>query len=467
MIVLTLLTVLSAQAPDLGPPPKLTVPAVQRAVLPNGLRLQVVEMHEVPLVQASLAITGGARLDGHRPGLATFTANMLDEGAGSRDAFALAAEVEFLGADLATGASWDATVITLGAPKRTFAQAMDLMADVLLRPTFTDVDVKRQRDLRLAAILQQRDQPGAVANLVFMKSVFPEGHPYHRPIGGDSASTAVLDSAMVRGYWQRAADPRKATLIITGDITLAEARRLATAKLGRWRPPARPLMAPAAASVTQPPRPATRVVLVNKPGAAQSVVAIGAPGVPRLSEDYAAITLMNTILGGSFSARLNDILREQKGYTYGAFSNYAWQPVTGPFTASAQVRTNVTDSSLVIFFDEFRHIRDSAVTEAELDRARAYLALGALGDFETTRDVAAQLAGLNLFGLPLATIPNDIAAINRLTAADVQRAARRYLDPAHLTVVVVGDIAAIRPGIEALQLGPVEVKDYNGNEVKP
>jgi predicted Zn-dependent peptidase len=425
----------------------------------------VVEMREVPLVQANLMIEGGGRLDGDRPGLATFTANMLDEGAGSRDAFALAAELEFLGADLNTGASWNATVISLGAPKRTFAKAMDLMADVLLRPTFSVVDVNRQRDLRLAAILQQRDQPGAVAALVSSKVVYPETHPYHDPLGGDSASTAGLDSAMVRDFWQRAADPRRATLIVTGDISLAEARGLAQAKFGSWRSPARPLVAPAPSTVPAAPKQASRIVLVDKPGAAQSVISIGAPGVERTTPDYPAITLMNTILGGSFSSRLNDVLREQKGYTYGAGSGFGWQPIPGAFQAGAQVRTNVTDSSLAIFFEEFRRIRDSAVSDVELERGRSYLALGALSDFETTGDVAGQLAGLNVFGLPLGTIPADIAAISELTAADVQRAARKYIDPEHLTVVIVGDIATIRPGIEALGLGPIEVRDYNGNEV--
>ncbi len=455
----------TAVAPEVGPAPKLTMPAVQTATLPNGLRIQVVEMREVPLVQANLMIEGGGRLDGDRPGLATFTANMLDEGAGTRDAFALAAELEFLGADLNTGASWNATVINLGAPKRTFAKAMDLMADVLLRPTFSVVDVNRQRDLRLAAILQQRDQPGAVAALVTSKVVYPETHPYHDPLGGDSASTAGLDSAMVRDFWQRAADPRRATLIVTGDISLAEARALAQQKLGSWRSPARPLVAPAPSTVPAAPKQASRIVLVDKPGAAQSVISIGAPGVARTTPDYPAITLMNTILGGSFSSRLNDVLREQKGYTYGAGSGFGWQPIPGAFQAGAQVRTNVTDSSLAIFFDEFRRIRDSAVSDVELERGRSYLALGALSDFETSGDVAGQLAGLNVFGLPLGTIPADIAAINKLTAADVQRAARKYIDPEHLTVVIVGDIATIRPGIEALELGPIEVRDYNGNEV--
>lgn len=452
-----------ATQPTLGPAPRLVVPVVQKTKLANGLSIEVVPMHEVPLVQATLMISGGARLDGSRPGLATFAANMLDEGAGTRDAFALAAEVAYLGATLNTGAGWDAVTVDVGAPKRTFARAMGLAADVVLRPTFAATDIKRQRDLRLASILQQRDQPGAVAGLVFNSMVFPAGHPYHAPINGDSAATATLDSAGVREFWRRAADPRRATLVVAGDVTLAEVRALAQKLYGAWKAPANPF--PAAADPGSVPRPATRIVLVDKPGAAQSVVIIGAPGVTRRSPDYPAIMLMNTILGGSFSSRLNDILREQKGYTYGAGSGFGWRPVPGPFNASAQVRSNVTDSSLAIFFREFHRIRDSGVTAAELQRARSYLVLGSLGEFETTGQVAGQLASLTVLGLPLTTIPSDLAAIQRLTAADVQRVARQYLDPAHYTVVVVGDIAKIRPGIETLGIGPVEVRDYNGNEV--
>jgi zinc protease len=198
-------------------------------------------------------------------------------------------------------------------------------------------------------------------------------------------------------------------------------------------------------------------VLVDKPGAAQSVISIGAPGPARTSPDYPAIVLMNTILGGSFSARLNDILREQKGFTYGASSRYEWRPLPGPFVAGSAVRTDVTDSALAIFFQEFRRIRDEPVPAAELERARAYAVLGPLGDFETTGQVARELATALSFGMTLDQLPGELAAIQRLTAAQVQQAARRYLDPARLTVVVVGDLARIRSGIEALALGPVTV----------
>ena len=456
-----------ATAPDLGSAPRLVLPSPTETTLPNGLTVKLVGMHEVPVVQAVLSIEGGARLDGELAGLATFVGGMLDEGAGDRDAFELAAQVEYLGASLGTGAGWDATTISLRAPKRTIGEAMALVGDVVLRPRFATEDVERQRDLRIASILQSRDQPGAVAGNVFGYTVYPVAHPYHRPIGGDSISTVQLDSATVRGFWSRAADPRKATLVIAGDLTLDEARALATSALGDWRAPSAAAAGAGAPHATQPPSPATRVFLVDKPEAAQSVLMIGAPGVTRSSPDYAAITLMNTILGGSFSARLNDILREQKGFTYGARSNFSWRPLPGPFVASASVRTDVTDSSLAIFFEEFRRIRSEPVTQQELDRAKSYVSLGALGDFETTGQVAGQLASLEMLGLTLADIPRELDQVRALGAADVQRAAEQYLDPSHLTIVVVGDVKNIRAGVEALGLGPVMLLDHEGNEVTP
>lgn len=450
--------------PRPGAPPALQLPAIERGSLANGLQLQVVEMHEVPLVQAVLLIEGGARLDADRPGLATFTANLLDEGAGDRDAFQLAAELEYLGASLSTSADWNRTRVALRAPKRTFAQAMQLVGDVVLRPRFSALDVQRQRDLRIAGILSRRDQPEAVSEVVFSAAVFPAAHPYHRPIDGDSAAAAGLDSAAVRNFWERTFVPARGLLLVTGDVTLTEAREVANAALGGWTTP-RVAAAPMVDQVPAPARSATRVVLVDKPGAAQSVIAIGAPGYDRHSPDYPALTLLNTILGGSFSARLNDILREQKGYTYGAFSAFDWQPIPSAFVAGASVRTDVTDSSLAIFVQEFRRIRTEPVSAAELDRARQYVVLGALGDFETTGQVAGQIAALLPFRLPLETIPRDLEAIGRLGAADVQRAAARYLDPDRMTIVVVGDLKVIRPGIEALRLGPIEVRDVEGSLV--
>lgn len=454
----------TATPPELGAPPRLSLPEPQEVTLANGLTLKLVEMREVPVVQAVLSIEGGAQLDGDIAGLATFTANMLDEGAGTRDAFELAEELEYLGASLSTGAGWDAMTLSLRAPSRTFDDALGLLADVVLRPTLAAEDIARQRDLRIASILAARDQPAAVASDVFGYTVYPATHPYHRPLGGDSISTTRLDSATVRAFWTRVANPARATLVLAGAISLADAQRAVEAALGGWRAPAGATAR--ANAVAEAPRPETRVFLVDKPEAAQSIIMIGAPGVERRSDDYAKIVLMNTILGGSFSARLNDILREQKGFTYGAFSNFTWRPVPGPFVASAAVRTDVTDSSLAIVLDEFRRIRAEPVSAAELDRARSYVTLGALGDYETTGQVASTLAGLDLFGIPLTQVPEELEQVRTLDAAAVQAAATRYLDPDHMTVVVVGDIAKIRPGVEALGLGPVTILDHAGREVE-
>ncbi len=453
---------LVAQAPQpiAGPPPRLTLPKVDKALLPNGLRLDVVPMREIPLVQATLIVDGGGRLDGNRPGLASVTASMLDEGAGSLDALQLSEALEHLGATLSVGATWDATTLVMRAPRRTFPEALNLLADVVLRSRFAAPDIARERDLRLAQLLQQRDQPNAVATVVLGRALYPEGHPYAAPISGDSASVASFDSASARNFWNSVADPRRATLIVAGDLTPAEARSMVQKALGEWRGSRQPApRLPQAPSTTQP---TTRIVLVDKPGSPQSVIVAAVPGVSRRSADYPAITLMNTILGGTYSARLNDVLREQKGYSYGAFSQFVWRPLPGPFLARAAVRSDVTDSSLAVVLAELARIRDQPVSDAELQRAKQYIELGALGQWETTGDVTAQLATLHAFGLPASTVTRDLDAIRALSTADVQRAARTYIDPSHLTIVIVGDVAKIRPEIEAMKVGTIEVRDVEG-----
>ncbi len=443
--------------PSLGSAPELRVPVVATSRLPNGPALHVVEHRELPLVHITLQVAGGARLDNDLPGLATFVANMMDEGAGRRDATALQSELAFLGASLSTGASWDFTTVTLKVARRNLEPALDLMADVVLRPTFAAAEVRRQRDLRLAALLQQKDQPGALASLAFSQTIFPAGHPYHNALGGDSASTAKLDSAMVRDFHRAGLRPQRAAFYVVGDISRDEASRLLGARFGVWRAEGaerRPNPV-----LVQPNRPqGVKVVLVDKPEAAQSVISIGTPGVERTSADYAAIMVMNTILGGSFSSRLNTNLRETKGYSYGASSGFQWRPLPGAFIASSQVRTNVTDSSLVEFFKELKAIRDTPVDEAELERAKAYLVLGVPGDFESTSQIAGQMAGLAAFNLRLDYLQEFVQRVNRVTVADVQRVAQRFLPTDNAFVIVVGDLARIRPGIEALNLGEITTR---------
>jgi predicted Zn-dependent peptidase len=447
--------------PALGAPAALTVPTVHDGALPNGIRLSVVEQRELPLVQVIATFAGGSRLDGATPGIAAFTANMLDEGARGRDASTLQAELAYLGASLQTGAEWDRIVVSLKVPVRSLERAIDLMADVILAPTFAADEVRRQRDLRLTSLLQQRDQPNALAELAFYSIVYPAGHPYHKSAGGDSASVAAFDSARVRAFYQRALHPASTHVVVVGDLGATEARTLLARRLGAWRgvPGGGASATLPAITVAPLAQPTTRVYLVDKPGAAQSVINIGWPGVDRLSPDYAPLMVMNTLLGASFTSRLNMNLRETHGYTYGAGSRFSFRAAPGPFVASASVRTNVTDSSLVEFFKELRGVRDAAVPDDELQRAKAYVELGLPGSLESTSQVAATVAQLALFKLPLAELSDYAARVRAVTAADVQRVARRYLTPDRATVVVVGDLSQVRAGIERLALGEIAVLD--------
>ncbi len=452
-----------SKPPALPPPPALKLPAVQTATLPNGLTLAVVEMHKVPVVDVQVLLDAGAARDpADVPGLATFTAAMLQQGAGKRAALDIADEAAFLGAQLNTAASYDGATASLHVPKRRLAPALDLLADVLLRPTFPDSEVMRQRELRAAQLLQQRDEPVAVANVVFPAVVYGPGHPYGHPLNGTDGATAALTRDRVTQFYRAAYRPGATYLLIVGDVTLGEARRLVAARFGAWEradvpaPPSAP--APALA-----PR---AVYLVDKPGAAQSVIRIGHIGPPRTSPDWYALEVLNTILGGAFTSRLNQNLRETHGYTYGAFSQFVPRRMTGAFVALASVVTAKTDSSLIEFLKELRRIRDEAVPAEELAKAKAYLTLGLPGDFETTGSAAARFRELLTYGLPLDYFDRYIDRVNAVPVEEVQRVARQYVDPDHFDIVVVGDKARIEAGVKALSEGPVLYRDLWGQEIR-
>lgn len=446
--------------PAAPPPPALSVPAVSASSLPNGVQLRVVEQRELPLVQVTLTVTGGSRLDADVPGMSTFMAGMLDEGAGTRDALALQSELAYLGASLATSADWDRFTVSLKVPVRTLPAALALMSDVVMRPAFPAEEVRRQRDLRLTSLLQVRDQPNALAGLAFNQAVFPADHPYARNATGDSVTVASYDSARVRRFYEGTLRPDRASFFVVGDIGANEARTLLSQHFESWRATGAAIPLPAAPGVVEHP-PATRVWLVDKPEAAQSVIMVGWPGVDRTSPDHAALEVMNTLLGGSFTSRLNMNLRETKGYSYGARSGFTWRVVPGPFIVSTSVRTDVTDSSLIEIFRELRGVRDEPVPEEELNRAKAFIELGIPGSLESTSQVAGQMAQLATFGLTLEELPRLANRVRSVTAADVQRVARQYLTPDKAHVVVVGDLSSVRAAIERLALGTATVLEVS------
>jgi zinc protease len=452
-----------SKPPTLAPPPALKLPAVQTATLPNGLTLAVVEMHKVPVVDVQILVDAGAARDpSAAPGLATFTAAMLQQGAGARAALDVADEAAFLGAQLNTAAGFDGASASIHVPKRRLEAALDLLADVVLRPSFADSEVVRQRQLRAAQLVQQRDEPVAVANVAFPAIVYGREHPYGHPLNGTDSATARLAREGVAEFYGTHYRPKGARVLIVGDVTLAAARRLVAARFGAWEGGDVPVFPSAPAPSTTP----RTVYLIDKPGAAQSVIRIGHVGPVRTTPDWFALEVLNTIVGGAFTSRLNQNLRETHGYTYGAFSQFAPRRLTGTFVALASVVTAKTDSSLIEFLKELRRIRDETVAAPELAKAKAYLTLGLPGDFETTAGAAARFRELLAFGLPLDYYDHYVERIDAVTAADVQRAARQYIDPDHFDIVVVGDKSQIEPGIRALNEGPIVYRDLWGHEVK-
>jgi predicted Zn-dependent peptidase len=441
--------------PALAEPRTLRVPPISEHTLPNGLRLLVVEHHELPVADVLLLVrTGGEADPPGRAGLATLTASLLDEGTHSRDALAIADQAAYLGVSLSTSSGWDASSIALHAPTARLDSALALLADVALQPSFPGSELERLRQERLTELMQLRDRGPAIADRAFASAVFGDGHPYGQPLSGTTASTKAITRADVRRFYDTYYRPNNVTLIVIGDVRPDDVVARVARLFGDWAPADVP-----AVRFTEPPKPAaTTVYVVDRPGAPQSSVRIGTVGVPRATDDFFPLLVMNTILGGSFTSRLNMNLRETRGYTYGAGSSFAMRQVAGPFTARAEVVAAKTDSSLLEFMKELRGIRDT-VPAGELEKARRYLVLQLPGEFETTGDIARQLVPVALYGLPLSYYDAYAQHLLAVTQEDVQRVAQRYVDPATMAVVVVGDRKSIEPAIEAARIGRTEVRE--------
>jgi zinc protease len=449
--------------PKLGPVKALTLPPVITRTLPNGLRMLVVEHHELPVADFILLVGTGVEADpADRAGLTTLLTSLLDEGTTSRNALQIADQEAFLGISLSTSSGWDASRVSLHTTKAQMDSALALMADVALRPSFPAAELERLRAERLTELIQMRDRGPGVADVAYPTILYGTEHPYGRPTLGTESSVAAITRADLERFYRTYFRPNNATLIVVGDVTADDIVRRASAAFGSWERGDVPKTTIGSAQQVG----TTAVYLIDKPGAAQSSVRIGSVGVPRSTKDYFGLLLTNTILGGSFTSRLNQNLRETKGYTYGAGSRFDMRQSAGPFTARAEIVAEKTDSALIEFMKELRAIRDT-VPAAELAKAKAYLQLQMPGSFETTGQIASQLVPIVLYDLPLDYYNSYAQQIDRLTQADIQRVAREYIDPSRLAIVIVGDRASIEGGVRALGLGEIRVRDLSGQPIRP
>ena len=450
-----------SKPPVLGPPPKVALPPIVTRELPNGLKLMVVEQHELPLADFVLVIRGGGTLDpATKGGVANLTSSMLTEGTTSSNSLQIADQIAYLGIGLSAGSNWDASTVSLHTPISQLDSALALFSDVVLHPSFPSEDFERARKNRLTNLVQLKDRPTAIADQAYASILYGSEHPYGHNLIGTEASVKGMTTADLQSFYKSNFIPNSSTLIIVGDVNASQIENKIKALFGGWQRGAQTQFT----FGNTPKANATTVYLIDKPGAAQSSFRIGSIGVPRSTKDYFALNVMNTILGGSFTSRLKQNLRETHGYTYGARSRFDMRQSAGPFTASAEIVAAKTDSSLVEFMKELNAIRDTVPT-VELSKAKRYLQLGMPGDFETTQQIANQLVPVVLYGLPLNYYNDYVANIEAVTQADVQRVAKQYIDPASLAIVIVGDRKNIEAGLKAINAGPISIRDFFGQPI--
>jgi zinc protease len=444
--------------PKPGPAPRFTLPQGESFKLPNGLTVIVYPNPALPLVAAELVVKSGSDANpSDQPGLAGFTAGMLDEGTATRSAPRIADEIAQLGAFLGSAVSSDASTVSLLALRSTFPQALDVLADVVLHPAFPTAEVERQRAARLGELTQQRDDPEQVAAVAAAGALYGPDHPYgYGQLGTEQAIRATTREDLVR-FWRRHYVPANAALVVSGDVTADELRALAAARFGGWgRADA------AVTSVGDPSGTKARLVVVDKPGAPQTALRVTAVAAARKTPDYPAMQVMNAALGGLFSSRINLNLREDKGYSYGVYSAFRFNRTPGPFVIAGSVRTDVTGASVAEIFKEVNGMRARPLPAAELAGARDSQVYSLPGQFETNSGIGASLAETFVFDLPAdywRTLPDRYRAV---TAAQVQAAAQKYLKPDQLKVIAVGDRAVILPQLQKLGLGQPEVRDVDG-----
>jgi predicted Zn-dependent peptidase len=439
--------------PQAKPDPPFALPSIQRRTLSNGLELVIVEHHDLPVVTLNMVLRTGAASDPtEASGLASITSALLDEGTQTRSALDISNELAAIGARLGTGADWDLSGVSILTVARHLDRALEIFTDVLTNPAFPERELELQRNSRLTTIMQRRDNPQDIAGVAYASLLYGRQHPYGHAIIGDEESVRAITNHDIKSFYETYYRPNNATLIVVGDVSPDSLAPRLESAFARWERAPVP-----AASIATPSAPEhAALYLIDKPGAAQSTLVIGQVGPMRSTPDYFPLLLMNMMLGGQFTSRLNLNLREDKGYTYGARTFFDYRRGPGPFAASTSVQTDVTKEAIEEILKELRGIRgEIPITDAELDFSKQAVIRGFPRSFETPEQIANRLADVVLYGLPddyFNHYIDNIRSVSREAVADV---ARRYLDPSKMIILVVGDREAIEPGLRSLdEVGP-------------
>ncbi len=443
-----------SKAPKPGPAGRISFPKYFEKKYPNGFKVFVIENHQLPIVTIGFVLKSGAAYDGHTPGLASVTCELLSKGTKTRNATRIAEEIDFVGGSLSQSVSWDAGQVFVSVLKAHLAKGFDILRDVVLNPTFPQKEVERVKLQRTASIQQLKADPGYLADTSFSSIVFGT-HPYGGTVSGTEESVNQMKRTDFAAFHKTFFTPDNSFVVFAGDITPKEAEKYASGSFKNWKGVCRKNMLPPLPDL----RPDGRVFIANKPGAVQSSLRVGHRGIARNNPDYLKVFVMNTILGGYFSSRINMNLREVHGYTYGGRTDFDGRMLPGAFQASADVRNEVTADTIGEIVKELKRIRDTLPSRNELTLVKNYLTGLFPIQLETPQQVAGRAVAIELYDLPKNYYRDYRNNIKKVTASDVRAVARKYIDPDNLYVVLSGDAKEI--GGKLKRFGRVEVVGEN------
>jgi zinc protease len=459
------------EQPKLAPLADFAAPVPKLVELPSGLRVYVVERPGAPLESLALVVRRGSTADpAGLAGLATLSAAMLEAGSAGRSQAQIAAQADAMGAALRASATLDATLVALSALPSRLPELMPLLADVALRPNLDPAEWKKLQGTRTAELQAQLAEPRVAAGLAFAAALYGDG-PLGRPAQGTPASVAKIRLADVKAFLA-GLDPHEAALIAVGAAPQAQVVALATRQFSQWKSTAKsrthgakqaPAKAAKAAAYERP-----RLVAVDFGERPQTVLAVGQPAVPRSSPDALALRLLNSVLGGSFTSRLNQNLREQHGYTYGAGSRFMFGRLAGPFVAQSSVKAQVTGPALAEILGELEHAVAAPITSEELEKGKALLAYELVETLQSAEATAGAIASLFVDELPLDELQTTVPRLRALTVEAVQAAVQRTLQPATMTIVLAGDLKAAQAQFQeaGLKLPPPQLRAASGEVIK-
>lgn len=451
----------TANLPKAGADPKFTLPKIEKSKLSNGLEVWLVHQNELPIVSMNLVVQTGGTADS-KSGLANVTANLLNTGTKTRSALDISNQMQSIGAQLGTGSDWDSSNVSMSTLTRNMDKALDVFSDVVVNPAFPDKELETQRRRAMVGFIQRKNNPNAVANVAYNSLLYGKNHPYGRQLSGDEESLKSITKDDIQKFYETYYRPNNATLIVVGDADSKTLLPKLEKAFANWKAADVPVAKIPAAPAFEKPG----IYIVDKPGAAQSVVTIGHIGVERSNPDYFPLIVMNSLLGGQFTSRVNLNLREEKGYTYGARTGWSFRKGAGPFSASADVQTGVTKESVEEFMKELNGIRgDIPVTQMELEYNKQSIIRRYPSGFETIGQISNQLSNLLIYGLSDSYFNEYIQKVNAVSVADVNRVAKKYLNPSKMAIVIVGDKKVIEPRLKEIGGYSITYLDADGKPI--